>query len=268
MGDNSGGGKTTIASAQAPPQLLPQAAQGYQAAQDYYQGILGNPPIYGGPRVADQSPYTVAGITQTGETLGAPTTVETTTAQQLADTESGNYLSGPQAQAAVGGLSQPIFQNFAEQVLPGIRDQAQFTGQGVDSTRRDLATSNAVNQLGQGLGAGAIAPIYTSERSNMTNAAKIAPSTIAAENLRLGALENAGQLEQGQAQAEINAQQQAFEEPIFRQGAAAGSLLGAGQASPGNNVTTQQQTLSGKQQTSSTIGEIASIATIAAVLAA
>jgi len=266
MGGSGGG--TTTTSSQSPAQLLPQAAQGYSAAQDYYQGILGNPPIYGGPRVASQSPYTAAGITQTGETLGAPTDVQTTTNQQLADTESGAYLSGPQAQDAVAGLSQPIFQNFTQSVLPGIRDQAQFTGQGVNSTRRDLATSNAVNQLGQGLGAGAVAPIYTSERANMTNAAKIAPSTIASENLRLGALEQAGNLEQQQAQSEITAQQQAFEEPIFRQGAAAGSLLGAGQASPGNNVTTQQQTLSGKQQTSSAIGEAASVATIAAVLLA
>src|SRR3990167_1382051 len=63
------GGGTKTQTVNAPPQpnppsLLPEAKPGYEAAQGYYQDILSNPPVYGGPRVAGVPKGTQAGINQ------------------------------------------------------------------------------------------------------------------------------------------------------------------------------------------------------------
>lgn len=47
---SSGGGTTRVM--QEAPQLIPEGKLGYEKAQEFYQGVLDNPPIYAGPRLA------------------------------------------------------------------------------------------------------------------------------------------------------------------------------------------------------------------------
>jgi hypothetical protein len=83
-----GGGGTHTTTTQGPPQLVPEGKPGYDLAQTYYQGILQEPPIYTGARVADfsggqkaatrqaydffnqDSPYLSAAKAQIGATAG------------------------------------------------------------------------------------------------------------------------------------------------------------------------------------------------------
>lgn len=262
LGDQ-GGSKTKTE--QGAPQLIPQGVEGYNAAQGYYKNILSNPPIYGGQRVADTS-----GLQKSAFDAGAGLTGPNPTTQagenQLQTTLQGGYLGGPQGQAAVGSLADPIFSRFTNEVLPQISDRQQAAGQGVSGTRRNMANQAATGDFARTLGTSAIAPIFTSERANMMNAAGEVPKYNQSNLQNVVGQAALGQQQRSIAQEGLTAEQQKFEEPIFRQSGAAQALLGAAGAGPGGSsqVTSDQK---GSGQTMGSLGSMAAMLGAAAILA-
>src|SRR5262252_303496 len=157
MGDKGGTTTTVQQAPSSPPTLQPEAREGFIGAQNFYKNILANPPVYPGPRLAPVTPAQQASIQQSNAFFGTPQPLQLNTENQLNRTVQGGYLGGPEAQAAVASAAQPLFAQFSQQVLPGIRDRSQLSGQGVTSTRRDVATGNAIDELGRSLGTSVIA---------------------------------------------------------------------------------------------------------------
>lgn len=223
----SGGGTSTNTVTQATPQIVPQSLPGYQAAQQFYQNVLAQPPTFPGQRLAPPSPLQLQGLNQAQQLFGQPSPVDVAAANQEFRTLQGGFLQGPEMQSAVSSAAQPLFQQFGQQVLPGIRDRAQFAGQGIDSTRRDVATGEAITNLGQALGTSVIAPLFQSERENQLAAVRAAPTITDAEIRRIAGLETTGQQQRQFAQEPLTLAQQVFEEPLFRQSQAAQALFAA-----------------------------------------
>src|SRR4030095_3939282 len=237
------GGATSVVQSQPnPPQLLPEAREGFNQAQQFYRGILTNPPQYTDQRLAPVTQGQQAGISQAYDYFGAPQNYQLGAENQLTQTSAGGYLGGPEAQRAVESLSDPIFRRFRDETLPQIRDRSQFAGQGVDSARRGIANENAIQNLGQQLALSAYAPVYNQERDRMMQAAQLTPTMLGAEALRLGQLSAAGGAERGFNQQVLDTARQIWEEPLFRQGGAASSLLSAAGYGPGASTTTTETT--------------------------
>lgn len=250
MGGDRGGsrGSTVIQQQQQPPQLLPESREGFTRAQEFYKGILGEPPIFGGERLAPVSPLQREAIFQTVGSFGAPTPIQTTSEEQLLRTMTGDYLYGPAAQAAAASLAAPIFQRFNTEVLPGIRDRSQVSGQGLTGSRRAITEGEALERFGRSIAEGAIAPIFEGERGRQITAAQESPRAFLTEQLRLGQLTGAGAAERAFAQEPLDVEREKFEEPIFRRGEAASALLGSGGVGPGGGTTTSREYLTGMQQ--------------------
>lgn len=260
-----GGGKTTTNTiTQQAPQIVPQGVPGYLQAQQYYGGLLTDPTqaVYQGQRVAPLAPGQTSAIGQAQSLFGGgPTSTNQAVENYLNTTLGGGYLAGPQAQTAVAGLAAPLFQQFEQEVLPGIRDRAQFSGQGLASSRRDVATGEAIQRLGQGLATGAVAPIYQTGVGAMEQAAQTAPSLSATEIGQLGALSQAGGTQQQQAQAQINALMQRFTDPFNVSNQAANALFGA--ATPGGAGGTSSSVGANQPGALGTVGALSGLATSA-----
>lgn len=263
MGDKGGGTQTVVQQQPAGgASVYPEAREGFNFAQQFFKNVLTNPPTYPGPRLASVTPAQGASINQAIDYFGGPQPYQTGAENQVAATTQGNYLGGPGAQAAVSGLAAPLFARFNQETLPGIRDRAQLAGQGVTSSRRQVAESNAINDLGRSIGQGAIAPIYTAERQNMLNAAGMTPSLLASETARIGALRGAGEYERSLGQQQLDVAKQIYEEPFFRQAEAAQALGGLAGFSPGGTISRQNTT------TTTPVGDQAMAAANTALLAA
>ena len=224
------GGKTTSTTTQNAPQLLEEGKPGYSAAQNFYQGILDNPPIYSGKRFVDLTPTQTGAIASGSESLANPV-----------------YKSGDE-QAVAEAMAQPLFRQFETEVLPGIRDRAQMAGQGIGSTRRGVAEEGAYEDLGRGYASGIAGPLYA-ER----------PRQVAAEIARVLGLTQIGGVERTAEQEKLASEQAAFEEPLYRQSAAAEKLLQAAGVGPGGSTMTASES-------PGALGTVQSIATTAALL--
>jgi hypothetical protein len=243
-----------------PAQAPASATQGYNAAQQYFQSILGNPPVYGGPRPGAQpaSPLQTQSFNAPIFSGNAPSNVVTNTgANQLASTASGNYLFGPGAQAAVASEAAPIFRNFQNQVIPQIADRSQIAGQGVSGSRRGVAQDAAVQDFAETLGTSVIAPIFNAERQNMVNASALAPAYTSADLSTATTGAQLGTLQRGIGSEQAATQQQAFEEPIFRQSSAGQALLSNVPWSPGGSSAVTRQT--GSQTPAAGLGYLWSV---------
>lgn len=246
MGDEKSGSTTVVNSQPSPPQLLPEAKEGFNQAQSFYKGILGAPPVYGGQRLAGITPAQTSALNQQYDYFGAPQPFQLAAEDQAAATARGGYLGGPESQQAMASLADPIFARFRDESLPQIRDRSQFAGQGISGTRREVANTNAIEGLGRQLALSAYAPIYNLERDRMLKAAEMTPTLLGSEALRTGQLAQAGAQERGFTQEALNTARQAYEEPIFRQSQAASSLLtGAGYGPGGSTSTTNTTTDAG-----------------------
>lgn len=240
-GGGDGGGQTVVTQSANPPQLIPEGKAGYEQAQEFFGKVLQQPPIFPGPRLAPPSPYQFSAIEQAGTGFGAPGLSEQMLDPQIATTLAGGYLGGPEAQAAVASLADPIFSRFYGETLPGIRDRYQLAGQGLTSSRRLFDENAAITELGRGLGSGVVAPIFTSERERMMDAARLAPAVPLATATRLQGLESAGTAERALGQQEIDVSRQAYEEPLFRQAGAAEALAGMAGTGAGGFTQTQRE---------------------------
>lgn len=261
-----GGGTTTkTVTQQSPPQLLPEAAQGYGQAQDFYKGILAQPPVYGGQRVADLSPLSAQGFGVASSGF-QPGPVQGATNQQLYNTLTGNYLNGPAIQGAVASAAQPLFQQLQQQTLPEINTRSQLAGQGVTGTRAGVATDEALQQFGQALATGVVAPIVEQERQNQLEAVKQSAIPTEVTALESQGLFGAGQLEQAQRQQQLSAAQAVFEEPLFRASQAAEALFGASGLGGGSGLS--KTDASSTPSTMAKVGEgIQMVGTVAAIAA-
>lgn len=243
-----GGGSTKVVNEQRPPQLPTEIKPNVEAASNYLGGVVKSPPIYGGQLFAQPS-QAQKDIYATAPIFTQPTATQTAANKQLQETLGGDFLFGPEAQAAVGSLAAPIFQRWRTEVQPGLRDVFQFAGQGVDSPRRRIAEEEAGESFARELAMGAIAPIFQSERANQIAAAQLAPQDLASRIMGTtfgGSL--AGQ-EQAQRQAELDVEyQRTFAQPISEQMGAASTLLGTAPWGPGGGGTKAVQNLSTMQE--------------------
>jgi hypothetical protein len=242
MGDS---GSTTTVVNQASPSLLPEAREGYVKSQDFCKSLLTAPPTYTGPRVAPLTSGQISGINQTYDYFGAPQPYQLNAENQVAGTAAGNYMYGPEAQQAVASLSDPIFRRFEQETLPAIRDRSQLSGQGLLGSRRVVADTNAISDLGHQLALSAYAPVFNQERDRMLKAAGMTPEMLMSETLRLGQLNQAGTQERSFIQQLYDAAKQQWEEPLARQQTAASSLFAApgfGQGPTSSKSETTQQT--------------------------
>lgn len=89
------GGSTTSRTTQAPAQLLPEANEGFQLSQDFYKGVLNNPPLFAGKRIASRNPYQNQFISQSGASFGAPTNAQQAGDIQATSTLSNDYFNSP-----------------------------------------------------------------------------------------------------------------------------------------------------------------------------
>jgi|SRR6267142_1453816 len=233
---------TSTVQGTSPAQAPASAQQGYDAAQRYFQGILQNPPIYTGARPGMEGPSALQTQAFNAPIFSgnAPSNQLTSAgANQLSTTASGGYLGGPPMQAAMSSAAAPIFSQFQNQVLPQIADRQQATGQGVSGTRRQVANDVAVQDFARNLGTSVIAPIFNAERQNMVNASGMAPAYTASDLATSKSAAELGTLQRGIESEQAAAQQQQFEEPIFRQSSAGQTLLTNVPWSPGPSNTSQ-----------------------------
>src|SRR5262245_40351236 len=104
-----------------PPQLMPEGAPGYMAANRFYQEQLGGPSVYQGGRVAGTTPLQQKGWGQAENAMGGEFGPQYSQSAkgEMEKTLAGDWM-GERAQQAVGGLAQPIFERFENQTMPGI----------------------------------------------------------------------------------------------------------------------------------------------------
>jgi hypothetical protein len=125
------GSHTTTTTAQAPPQILPEGKPGYDAAQAYYQGILAEPPIYGGPRVAGLAPGQTNAINQAYDYFNQDQPYMTNAKDQVARTAGGQIdYKSPDLMgynpAKYGGVKA----QYDYQPYQGIASKYDYTGIG------------------------------------------------------------------------------------------------------------------------------------------
>ena len=249
MSSSGSGTRTVVESNQAPPQIAPEGKEGYKAAQTFFKSKLANPDIYGGERLAPVDPAQTEAINQQKALFSDPT-MDLYNQNNIVRTLGGDYLNGPGAAAAVNSLTRPMFANFNQNVMPGLRDQSQFAGQGIQSTRRGVAENNATQKLGQDIAEGAVAPVYNAERDRMMAAGLAVPQVYSGEGVRTSGLYGAGAQSRDIQQEYLDTLRQIFEEPLYRQSEAASALLGGGVWGPGSsiNASRSRNTLSTLQE--------------------
>lgn len=267
-----GGGseRTRVEGTQQPPQIAPEAREGFEKGQQFYKDTIDDPPIFTGKRKADVNPTQQAAVQQQKERFGGMQLDQDLARVQSGRTLTDDYLYGPGAQAAVSSLASPLFSRFRDETMPGIRDRSIAAyGSGL-APRRFIAEDNAINDFGEALGRGAIAPVYLGERENQMSALENVPKLFGGETLRLGQIAGAGATERGWEQELLDVEREIFEEPIFRRAGAADALLGAANFGPGSagSSTLARQNLSTGQEIGQYVQMAATIAMIAYAMSA
>lgn len=268
MGGGGGRTETRTVQQQQPPQLLPESKEGYEKAQAFYKGIVDQPPVFPGNRLAPVSPTYLSSLEQGKEAYGRPTETQQLTERQMEDTLAGRYY-GSEGAAAVESLARPVFRRYQSEILPGVRDRGVFAGHNVGAPRRQIGEQVAQEQFVEDLVRSAIAPVFLGERERQMEAVGNAPKVQAGELLRLSQLGTVGQAERALGQEQINVAREIFEEPLFRQSEAAGALLQNAPTGPGSATGrgTSREFMSGGQEAQQWITTLATIAMIAAAFA-
>jgi hypothetical protein len=257
------GGGTTSTTVQQPsnPTLPDEAREGYVAGRGWTQKQLENPSVYGGKRVADVSPLQASYLSQLSAGLGkGKSELQQGGERQAIDTLGGRYLGGPEMQAAIGSAAEPLFQSFTRDVLPGLRGQALQVGAGGENSRMQIAQGNAQDAFAGQLARGVVAPIWEGERARQMTALGQVPQLTATEMARLGVVQGGGSFERGLEQEALDAERAKFEEPIYRQAQAAGSLTNAPFAGGGGTSSTNSSETPGIMGAMSSIGSLAMMA--------
>lgn len=230
---------TKTTTKQEPPQLMPEGRPGYLAANEFYRGQLAQPDVYGGQRFAEPGRLQRGAFTQAQNVFGGaqgPAYRQGAEAS-MERTRGGDWMFGPEAQAAVKSMSQPIFERFENQTIPGIRDTSQAATGGMGGSRRTVENQNAIQELGYNLGQGALAPIYTGERERMVRGDIEGSTALANQDIaRTAAAAQMGEQERQMRELPIKAERDIFEEGLARRGASAESLTAAATTGPGGTT--------------------------------
>src|SRR3990167_4957896 len=198
MGSGPSGTTTTTINEKS-PQLIGEGKEGYTKAQDFYKDILANTPIYGGERVAPVAPARTSAQEQTRSYFGTRQPAWEAGVDEVEKTLAGDYGYGPAEEGVFGGYStptvsapastynykdypnwepatqeeldkwitsanKPILKNLENVVLPQIRDSSQLAGQGITSTRGDVARQKAMQDYAQDVSEDVYAPIFNSQQ--------------------------------------------------------------------------------------------------------
>ncbi len=231
------GSTTKTVNQQAPPQLMPEGAPGYAAANQFYMGQLQQPSVYGGQRFEPENTLQRGAYQRAADTLYNPWPTQGAT-DEFTRTIGGRWLTGPEAQASAQGLAQPIFERFENQTMPGIRDASQFSSGGMGGSRRDVANTNAIQELGYNIGQGAIAPVYNAERDRMTRQAIEGSTGIINQDIAgVGAMSSLGETQRKLDELGVGANRDIFEEALARQGASSEALTAAATTGPGGTTS-------------------------------
>jgi len=112
---SSGGGETKTITNNSPPQILNEGREGYEQSSQFYKGILQNPPVYEGERVAPFAPAQEESLKQQRDYFGQPQPYQLAAEDQIYNTASGNY-----------GYNDPITPSLGNYGLDG----SGFSGAG------------------------------------------------------------------------------------------------------------------------------------------
>ena len=231
-------GRTKTTTQAGPPQLMPEGAPGYKVANEFYGGMLANPEVYQGERFAPMTEGQSGAFQQAKSVfgdLGGPQYRQQGT-YELGKTIGGDWMYGPAQQAAVESAAVPIFERFENQTMPGIRDRAQFSTGTSGGSRRTVAEHNAVQDLGQSLATGVVAPIYGGERERMTRQAIEGTQGFANQDIaRTQAMAGLGEAERKLNDLSVQAARDPWEEQLARRGMAAESLSSMAVSGPGGS---------------------------------
>ncbi len=196
FGTSSGAVPFTTTNAPWAPQQ-PYFKQAYADAQTAY-----NRGPYQGQYLADQSPYTQQALQMQAQTAQDPNNLTSQGGRVIGDTISGKYLDPS---------TNPYFAKSVSDAL-GLAG-ATFAGQYGGNAGSNLSNSGYQEALARGLGAtatNAYAQNYANERGNQLNAVQLAPTF---DYANAGMLADVGASQDARAQAELGAEQQAWNSP-------------------------------------------------------
>lgn len=210
MGSSSGQSQSTTTQ-----NLTPEQQQLVGLSMPGYQQFAGNTATPATPQVAGFTPSQVQGQQMTLNAAGQMQPVLNTAAGTNQYLSSGAFLdpgTNPYVQNAVKAATDPIFQNLAQNTIPGQQGTAA-AGSGVnyggsrEGVAEGLATQGAQRAAGQ-VGAG-IEETALGQGLTATNQAIAQAPTTAASLTQPGAVTSAvGDVQQQQAQNVLNATQQ------------------------------------------------------------
>lgn len=237
-------------------ELSPEQRQLLNLAMPVAERFVQNPPtFFPGPTVAPFSPLETEGQQaalafareQLPGIVGAPT-------QGLQFLTSGDVLrpeSNPALQAAIEAAIRPLHQTFGQQILPGIRGEAQLAGQ-FGGSRQGVAEGIASQALLQGVGdvsARMQSEAYQTALDNMTRALAFAPGIVGLGLLPSDVISAVGGQQRGMEQALINEQIQRHAAEQLLPFQAAQQVAGLAFGMPGGG-TTSTSLIPGTQQPS------------------
>ena len=242
----SGGGGTTTSTVQQ--QLTPEQSQLLRGVAPIAQAYIQNPPkAYGGALTAPVSPQTTQGQNMAlGAAMGP---IQAQTQQALAGSQwltSGQALdprSNPYEQAAINAAIKPITQNFQENVMPGISNQAMAAGQ-YGYNRQALETNQAMRDYLQSVGstsAGMANQDYQAGLNAMTSALYSAPQIAQAGALPSEMVGAVGLQRQQMQQQAIDAAMQQYYTSQFLPLTIAQQIASMAFGMPGGGSIGQQQ---------------------------
>lgn len=236
-----GGGSSKNQTVTTTTNLPPEVTQLINLATPYLQRGLQNYTPYSGPRVASMSPDQTAAITALRNAAGGLT--DTSNQAQSAFGTGLSYLSNPLQNPALGGAIdaavRPIQQQFLQTVLPNIRTSAVTNGQ-YGGSRQDLANNLASQTFLRQVGDTSAGLTYDAWNKGLTTGLQtlaMAPQVQQMQLAPAAALGQAGTAEQDQAQAELNAQLQAYYEKQLGPFMMAQSVLSSAAGIPGGSTS-------------------------------
>lgn len=180
----------------------------WSAAQPYLQNMYANAQAiynrgpYQGPYITEQSPFTGYAQNLTAQKAQDPNSLVGLSQQTLGDTISGKYLDG---------RSNPYFEQSVNDAMGLARGQfaSQYAGQ-AGGNLTNAGFQEALTRTLGNVATNAYSQNYARERQNQLEATRLAPTMDYANIDRLAQI---GAQQEARGQAEIGAQQAAYQAP-------------------------------------------------------
>ena len=203
-GSSSPARYSTTTSSSAPwAEQQPYLTEGFQQAKD---NVLNAPrTYYPNSTVVPMSNQTntALGLQEARALEGSPLVDAAQTMVQ--NTASGDYLAdgNPYLQSAIQNATQPIMEQFNEDIMPkiqsGFSDAGRY-GSGLQARAQERAGQTALDQASK-IASNMAYQNYSDERGNQLNAAQLAPGLAAQDYSDIGQLADVGATREGEAGA-------------------------------------------------------------------